>query len=53
MHYVTNTYTLKTEAVVSIETLVPIYQPTKLSYAHSPAQAYRLEAAQTKHRNTL
>jgi len=30
MHYVTNKYTLKTDAVVSIEMLVPIYHPTEL-----------------------
>lgn len=51
MHYVTKKYTKKTDAVVSIEMLVPMYQPIKLSYAHSPPQAYRKEAGQTKHRN--
>jgi hypothetical protein len=50
MHYVTNKYTLKKDAVVSIEMFVPIDQPTKLSYALSPPQAYRQEAGQTEHR---
>jgi len=53
MHYVTNKYTLKKDAVVLTEMLVPVYQPTKLSYALSSPQAYKQEAGQTKHRNVL
>jgi hypothetical protein len=47
MQYVTNKYTLKKETVVSVEMLVPTYQPTKALHAYSPPLAYRREAGQS------
>jgi hypothetical protein len=47
MQHVTKKYTLKTDAVVSVEMFVPIYHPTKPSYAYSPPLTYRREADQS------